>query len=452
MKKPSLPRGTRDFSPDTMVKRNYILSTIQAVFENYGYQPLETPALENLNILSGNYGEENDKLLFKILDSGDFLAKVKENPRNFDYRSLTPKISEKGLRYDLTVPFARYVVMNQHDITFPFKRYQIQPVWRADRPQKGRYREFYQCDADIIGTKSLICEAELVRLVEDVFDKLNIQVNIKINSRKILEGIAASLGAEGKEQAFFIAIDKLEKIGEKKVLYELEIAGFNKTSLEKVEEILSITGSNSEKISYLKALLGDIQIANDGLQEIKEVISLSSQLGSSHNYLEFDITLARGLSYYTGVIFEVKAEGVTIGSIGGGGRYDNLTGVFGLEGVSGVGFSFGVDRIFDVMTEMNLLSDSGISITRVLITSFDAELQNHGFVLLNKLRNAGIPSEIFPDVIKLKKQLNYANKKGIPFVVIIGQDEVKKGVYTLKNMISGEQIEADLDALMQAVK
>ncbi len=451
--KPTLPRGTRDFSPTTMVKRNYILSTIRAVFENYGYQPLETPALENLSVLTGKYGDEGDKLLFKILDSGDFLQKLKGDDRlELGYKQLTPKISEKGLRYDLTVPFARYVVMNQHDIVFPFKRYQIQPVWRADRPQRGRYREFYQCDADVVGTTSMTCEAEIVRMVEDVFEKLQIDVTTRINNRKILEGIIEILGAKGKEQALFIAIDKLDKIGKEKVLEELVEAGISSSILNKIADILDIKGSNTEKITFLERLLANSETGMAGLNEIKEVLTYSTAMGSDNSNLEFDITLARGLSYYTGVIFEAKAEGIVMGSLGGGGRYDNLTGVFGLEGVSGVGFSFGIDRIFDVMAERNKFPESSGIITKVLITSFDSESLKHGLGLLNKLRHEGISSEIYPDTIKLKKQLNYANKKGIPFVVLIGQDEIKKGIYTLKNMITGEQIEAELKALIQAVK
>jgi len=449
--KPTLPRGTRDFSPNTMVKRNHILSTIQSVFENYGYLPLETPALENLSVLTGKYGEEGDKLLFKILDSGNFLSKLKGDPQDLGYKYLTPKISEKGLRYDLTVPFARYVVMNQHEIAFPFKRYQMQPVWRADRPQKGRYREFFQCDADVVGTKSLTCEAEIVRMVEDVFDRLKIDVVTKINSRKILEGITEILGAKGKEQTFFVTIDKLDKIGNEKVLEELADAGFNSSSLKKVNEILNIKSSNSEKINYLENLLSSSVRGMEGLHEIKEVLTFSSDMGSDNKKLEFDITLARGLSYYTGVIIEVKAEGIVMGSIGGGGRYDDLTGVFGLEDLSGVGFSFGIDRIFDVMTELNLFPELSDRTTKVLITSFDPELQKYGLGLLNKLRHEGISSEIYPDPVKLKKQLNYANKKGIPFVVLIGRDEIEKGIYTLKNMISGEQIEVEVDALLQAI-
>ncbi|MFC2125779.1 histidine--tRNA ligase [Bacteroidota bacterium] len=450
--KPTLPRGTRDFSPNTMVKRNHILSTIQKVFENYGYLPLETPALENLSVLTGKYGDEGDKLLFKILDSGNFLSKLKGDALELGYKSLATRISEKGLRYDLTVPFARYVVMNQHEIAFPFKRYQMQPVWRADRPQKGRYREFFQCDADVVGTKSLTCEAEIVRMIEDVFDRLKIHVVTRINSRKILEGITEVLGVKGKEQAFYVTIDKFDKIGKEKVLEELADTGFNKSSLKKINEILNIKSSNSEKIIYLEDLLSSSVPGMEGLREIKEVLAFSSDMGSDNQKLEFDIILARGLSYYTGVIVEVKAEGIVMGSIGGGGRYDDLTGVFGLEGLSGVGFSFGIDRIFDVMTEMNLFPELSDRITKVLITSLDPELQKYGLGLLNNLRREGISSEIYPDPVKLKKQLNYANKKGIPFVVLIGRDEVDKGIYTLKNMISGEQVEVDMNTLLQAIK
>jgi len=450
--KPTLPRGTRDFSPSTMVKRNFIHSSIREVFENYGYLPLETPAFENLSVLTGKYGDEGDKLLFKILDSGDFLSKVDKDILEQDYKSLTPKISEKGLRYDLTVPFARYVVMNQHDISYPFKRYQIQPVWRADRPQKGRYREFYQCDADVVGTTSLTCEAEILRMVEDVFSRLALDVTTKINSRKILEGITEVLGAAGKEQTFYVAIDKLDKIGKVKVLEELALAGFADSTLEKVSEILDIRGSNEEMITHLEELLQTSEIGMEGIRDVRDILQFSSAMGSENLKVQYDITLARGLSYYTGAIFEVKADHVTMGSIGGGGRYDDLTGVFGLQGVSGVGFSFGIDRIFDVMNEMSLFPESSASITKVLVASFDPGSQKHGLDLVNRLRQENISSEIYPDPVKMKKQLNYANKKGIPFVVLIGENEIEKGVYTLKNMTTGEQAEVDLPTLFQTVK
>ncbi len=445
MQKPSLPKGTRDFAPEVMVKRNYILNIIRNVFEKFGFQPLETPSMENLDVLTGKYGEEGDQLIFKILNSGDFLNKISPNEKE-DYKKLTQKIAEKALRYDLTVPFARFVTMNRGTLSFPFKRYQIQPVWRGDRPQKGRYREFYQCDADVVGTDSLICEAEIVLMINEVLAQLGInRFALKINNRKILSGIAAYLGYPEKVSDMCVAIDKLDKIGEEKVLEELQERGFAEDSLQKIKPVISLQGDYSSKIDFLKSIFSQIEIGKKGVEEIEQVVALlSSFTGKSENIntlsLDFDITLARGLSYYTGAIFEVKAIGVSIGSISGGGRYDDLTGAFGMPDMSGVGFSFGVDRIYDVMEELGLFPEENtLSTTQVMFTNFDEAAQNYLLPMVAQFRAAGIRCEIYPDSSKLKKQMNYANRKNIPFVVLAGEEEIQSQKITLKNMLNGEQ-------------
>lgn len=442
--KPALPRGTRDFPPAVMVKRNFILNTIREAFERYGFLPLETPAMENLSVLTGKYGEEGDQLLFKILNSGDYLARVDKREQGFkDYNQLTPQISEKGLRYDLTVPFARYVVMNQHDIVFPFKRYQIQPVWRADRPQKGRYREFYQCDADVIGSDSLLCEAEIALLVHDVFANLGLRDYVlKVNSRKILEGIAEAAGDPDRAGEFFVLLDKLDKIGIENLKKLLADNQFEKEFIDRVGEIISFTGDPSEKLRILKEKLKSSEAGWMGIHEIEQFLRYLENINQKERpEVEFDITLARGLSYYTGMILEAKSTRVRIGSMGGGGRYDNLTGVFGLPDMSGVGFSFGIDRIYDVMEESHLFSDRHLLSTQIMITNFDEYTEKEAFKVLVQLRKNNIRAELFPDSVKIKKQLNYANKKGIPFVLMIGSEELKKGVCSLKNMSDGKQEE-----------
>jgi histidyl-tRNA synthetase len=453
MIKPALPRGTRDFSPEVMVRRNHILNTIRSVFEKYGFLPLETPALENLSVLTGKYGEEGDQLLFKILNSGDFLSKVDPKGKSLhDYNFLTQKISEKGLRYDLTVPFARYVVMNRHEILFPFKRYQIQPVWRADRPQKGRYREFYQCDADIIGSNSLICEADITLLVHDVFTDLGMkEYTLKVNNRKILEGIAESAGAKNRADEFFILLDKLDKIGPENLRKLLGDNNFPSDFIDRVEKIISYQGDTRAKLEFLGNNGLNEGIGREGLDEMQQYFTYIESLGNRHLPVELDITLARGLSYYTGMILEAKSTRVRIGSLGGGGRYDNLTGVFGLPEVSGVGFSFGIDRIFDVMEDQRLFAELHLPVTQVLVTNFDENTERHAFKILLELRNAGIRAELYPDQVKIKKQLNYANKKGIPFVLMIGSEELEKGVYALKDMQSGNQEELSLRALIDKI-
>lgn len=449
--KPSLPKGTRDFGPGQMIKRNFILNTIKRTFEKFGYMPLETPSMENLSVLTGKYGDEGDQLLYKILNSGDYLSKTTVKDYEQGAKALLHKISGKGLRYDLTVPFARYVAMNRHQITFPFKRYQIQPVWRADRPQKGRYREFYQCDADVVGTGSLICEAEIVLMIQETFQKLGIrEFTIKMNHRKILSGLVEVLG-EKDEGAFAVAIDKLDKIGLEKVLQELEEKGFSKRSLNILTSILSLQVGSAEKLTTLQNRLKDSEHGRKGIAELEKVLRYLKTFGIEAPVM-FDLTLARGLSYYTGAIFEVKVNNVNIGSVSGGGRYDNLTGMFGLPDVSGVGFSFGVDRIYDVMEELNLFPEENMVSTQVMITNFDAETEAYALRVLSQLRAKNINSEIYPDQAKLKKQLNYADKKSIPYVLVIGPEEVKSGNLTVKNMRTGSQDTLDLNAVMELVK
>jgi histidyl-tRNA synthetase len=455
MEKPTLPSGTRDFGPAVMAKRQFILDTIRTVFRKFGFLPLETPAMENLSTLTGKYGDEGDQLLFKVLNSGDFLSKVDSTTlTERSSKSILTQISEKGLRYDLTVPFARYVVMNRHEVSFPFKRYQIQPVWRADRPQKGRYREFYQCDADVVGTTSLICETEIILMINEVFAGLGIQdFSIKINHRGVLTGIAEAIGAKGNETALFVAIDKLDKIGEEKVREELRTKGFTNDSLNKLFEILNTKGSNIEKISSLRTQFTSSESGKVGIDDLDQVFSLVSAAGGKLDQVEFDISLARGLSYYTGCIFEVKIHNAGIGSVSGGGRYDNLTKAFGdKENVPGVGFSFGVDRIFDAMESLQLFPQGTTSSSQVLVCHFDQEGLTYGLRVLSKLREAGVASEIYPDVSKIKKQLDYANKKNIAFCVIIGSEEIQSGVLTLKDMIKGEQLKLEIAELVTKVK
>ncbi|MEK6476787.1 histidine--tRNA ligase [Catalinimonas sp. 4WD22] len=439
--KPTIPKGTRDFGPAEMAKRNYILDHIREVYRRYGYQQLETPSMENLSVLTGKYGDEGDQLLFKILNSGDFLSKTEPSDYNNGSAALLPKIAEKGLRYDLTVPFARYVVMNQSEITFPFRRFQIQPVWRADRPQKGRYREFYQCDADVVGTDSLTCEAEIVLMIEEVFERLGVKdISIKINNRKILAGLVEAVGAQGKESDLLIAIDKLDKIGQDKVIAELEEKNFSQAAIDKLMPIFNVEGNNQSRLESIRILLSGSETGLKGVNEIEEVIERVKMMGSEAASLEFDITLARGLSYYTGAIFEVKANNAVISSsISGGGRYDDLTGVFGMPGVSGVGISFGVDRIYDVMEGLGLFPGENLAGTQVLFISFDEETEKHALGLLSKVRKAGISAEIYPDQVKLKKQFAYADKKNIPYTIVVGADEMQKQAYGLKNLKSGEQ-------------
>ena len=450
MDKPTLPKGTRDFGPSVMAKRQFIFDAIRKVFQHYGFQPLETPAMENLSTLTGKYGDEGDQLLFKILNSGDFLKDVATKELE-NYKALTGEIAEKGLRYDLTVPFARYVVMNRNEIVFPFKRYQIQPVWRADRPQKGRYREFYQCDADVVGTTSLVCEAEIIMMIRTVFNSLEISdYTIKLNHRGVLNGVAELIGAGGNEVALFVAIDKLDKIGEEKVREELALKGFTESSLSSLFEILNTKGTNAQKIDCLRERFRSNAPGAKGVDDIANVLSLLRSSGSDDSHVEFDIPLARGLSYYTGCIFEVKINNVAIGSVSGGGRYDNLTQAFGdKENLSGVGFSFGVDRIYDAMEELKLFPKKAQVSSRVLVCHFDQPSFDYGLKVLSSLRSAGIASEIYPDLSKIKKQLEYANKKQIQFALVIGSEEVSTGLLAFKNLETGEQEKFYLEAIIE---
>lgn len=445
--KPSIPKGTRDFFPALMARRNYIFDTIKSVFQLYGYQPIETPAMENLSTLMGKYGEEGDKLLFKILNSGDYLDNVpSELLASKNSIKVTNKISEKGLRYDLTVPFARFVVQNRNDLVFPFKRYQIQPVWRADRPQKGRYREFYQCDVDVVGSDSLLNEVELIQIVSEVYKRLNISVTLKINNRKILAGIAEVIGEQDRIVDITVAIDKLDKIGLANVNLELADKGISAEAIQKLQPILALSGSNAEKLDKIEAVISSSETGSKGIEEMRTIFSYLKALDLEKN-IEIDLTLARGLNYYTGAIFEVKANDVEIGSITGGGRYDNLTGIFGMPGVSGVGISFGADRIYDVMTQLELFpKEIGIA-TEVLFTNFGPREELYVLPMVSKLRNLGVMCEIYPDQDKMKKQLVYANKKEIPFVVIAGDQEIEAKKITLKNMQSGEQLLLSIEKL-----
>ncbi|MFD1143174.1 histidine--tRNA ligase [Larkinella insperata] len=452
MQKPSVPRGTRDFGPEQMSKRLFLLETIRQTFRRYGFQPIETPALENLSVLMGKYGEEGDQLLFKILNSGDFANGLTGADWQENARKLTLKISEKGLRYDLTVPFARYVVMNRHALAMPFKRYQIQPVWRADRPQKGRYREFVQCDADVVGTDSLLCEAEIVLMLHESLRNLGIRdFTVKINNRKILTGISEVVGAEGQEGPLAVAIDKLDKIGKEKVVEELKQRGFSDGSIEKLEPMFQFPTETQAAFAQLKTWLAGSEVGLKGVAELEEVWALVAQYGLADARIQLDVTLARGLSYYTGAIFEVKANGVQIGSISGGGRYDNLTGAFGMPGLSGVGISLGVDRIYDVMEELKLFPETGLQSTQVLVVHLDAEGRSIGLPLLSQLRASNISAEAYPDTAKVKKQLDYANAKRIPYVVLIGSEEIQTGQLTLKNMVTGEQQKLTADQIVEKI-
>jgi histidyl-tRNA synthetase len=447
--KPSIPQGTRDFGPEKMAKRNYIFDIIKTVFKRFGFEQIETPTLENLSVLMGKYGEEGDQLLFKVLNSGDFLSKSTVQDFEGGSKKMMTKIAEKGLRYDLTVPFARYVVMNHSNLPMPFKRYQIQPVWRADRPQKGRYREFYQCDADVVGTDSLICEAEIIAMVGQVMNALKVPFSLKINNRKVLTGMAEALGEKGKEGILAVAIDKLDKVGIEKVNTELSEKGISAEAIAKLPDFLEVVGSNTEKLDKLAQLLSSSEEGLKGIQELRDINDFCKKMGVSLQNLDFDPTLARGLSYYTGAIFEVKALGVSIGSITGGGRYDNLTGTFGMPGLSGVGISFGVDRIYDVLEELELFPNNQTLSTQVLFCYFDEATQAHALSLLMRVRAAGLNAEIYPTVSKLKKQLDYANRKAIAYAIIIGSDEMESGLLTVKNLYSGEQQKSTIEDFLR---
>ncbi|MCE7057456.1 histidine--tRNA ligase [Algoriphagus sp. AGSA1] len=446
MQKPSLPKGTRDFGTVQMARRNYILETIKSTFQLFGYNQIETPAMENLSTLTGKYGDEGDQLLFKILNSGDYLKNVGDQDLRDGYKATLTKLSEKGLRYDLTVPFARFVVMNRNELTFPFKRYQIQPVWRADRPQKGRYREFYQCDADVVGTDSLLCEAEIILMIRSVFQKLKLgDYSIKLNNRKILTGISEAIGEAGKEGPLCVAIDKLDKIGWERVKNELCERGFATDSVEKLAPLVALQTDQVGKLTFLKQFLGGSEIGLQGVRELEEVFHILSTMGENLDFVELDIMLARGLSYYTGAIFEVKVNNVSIGSVSGGGRYDNLTGVFGLSGISGVGFSFGVDRLYDVLEELGLFPVESVQGTKILLTHFDQKAYEYALGLLKRFRDAGIKAELYPDLKKMNKQLDFASKKGVPFVGICGDSEIENKVIALKNLETGEQESVSLE-------
>ncbi len=439
MAKPGIPKGTRDFSPIEMAKRNYIFDTIREVYALYGFQQIETPAMETLQTLMGKYGEEGDKLLFKILNSGDFIGKVTDEElgeRNSLH--LASRLCEKGLRYDLTVPFARYVVMHREELQLPFKRYQIQPVWRADRPQKGRYREFYQCDADVVGSDSLLNEVELMQIIDTVFTRFGVRVAIKINNRKILTGIAEAIGEADKIIDITVAIDKLDKIGIDKVNDELRADGISEDAIRKLQPIVALTGSNEEKLEVIGNVLAGSEVGQKGLEETRFILDTLKSIGMN-NAIDLDLTLARGLNYYTGAIFEVKALDYTIGSITGGGRYDNLTGIFGMPGLSGVGISFGADRIYDVLNGLDLYPKEAVNGTQLLFINFGEEEAAYCLPILELCRSKGIRSEIFPDSVKMKKQMAYANAKQIPFVVIAGETEMNEGKFTLKDMATGEQ-------------
>ena len=450
--RPSIPKGTRDFSPEEMAKRNYIFNTIRDVYHLYGFQQIETPSMEMLSTLMGKYGDEGDKLLFKMQSSGDYFSGLTdEELLSRNAAKLASKFCEKGLRYDLTVPFARYVVMHRDEISFPFKRYQIQPVWRADRPQKGRYREFYQCDADVVGSDSLLNEVELMQIVDTVFTRFGIRVCIKINNRKILTGIAEIIGEADKIVDITVAIDKLDKIGLDNVNAELRAKGISDEAIEKLQPIILLSGTNDEKLQTLKTVLAESETGMKGVEETDFILSTLKSL-QIKNELELDLTLARGLNYYTGAIFEVKALDVQIGSITGGGRYDNLTGVFGLPGVSGVGISFGADRIFDVLNQLNLYPKDAVNGTTLLFINFGQAETTFSLQLLAKVRAAGIRAEVFPDAAKMKKQMSYANAKKIPFVALVGETEMQEGKLTLKNMETGDQSLLSVEEAIGVIK
>ena len=459
--KPSIPKGTRDFGPIEMAKRNYIFDTIREVYALYGFQQIETPAMETLQTLMGKYGEEGDKLLFKVLNSGDFLQKFSDeeisNLKSQTSNHIAAKLCEKGLRYDLTVPFARYVVMHREELQLPFKRYQIQPVWRADRPQKGRYREFYQCDADVVGSDSLLNEVELMQIVDTVFSRFGIRVQIKINNRKILSGIAEVIGAADKIVDITVAIDKLDKIGIDNVNAELRENGLSDEQIEKLQPIIMLAGTNEEKLNTIAEVLKDSETGLKGVEELRFIFGVlggnhHSQCSMLNSQLEFDLTLARGLNYYTGAIFEVKALDVEIGSITGGGRYDNLTGIFGMPGLSGVGISFGADRIYDVLNQLDLYPKESVNGTQLLFINFGEKETAYCLPLINKVRAQGIRAEIYPDATKMKKQMSYANAKHIPFVALAGENEMSEGKLTLKNMETGEQQMFTIDELIEKLK
>ena len=453
--KPSIPKGTRDFNPEAVAKRNYIINTIKSNFECFGFQPIETPSFENSETLMGKYGDEGDRLIFKILNSGDFLRKVDDTLyTQKDAGKLTPKISEKALRYDLTVPFARYVVQHQNDITFPFKRYQIQPVWRADRPQKGRFREFYQCDADVVGSQSLWQEVEFVQLYDAVFSALNLQgVTIKINNRKILSGIAEVIGAKDKLIDFTVALDKLDKIGEEKVKQEMLDRGIPQTGIDRLQPLFELSGDFETQIQRLKTILSTSEEGKKGIEELEFINKAISKLQLKTALLQLDVTLARGLNYYTGAIFEVSApDTVKIGSIGGGGRYDDLTGIFGLNDVSGVGISFGLDRIYLVLDELDLFPKTVVNDVEALFINFGDAEALYSMQAIKRLRNDGVNAELYPDSAKMKKQMSYANKRHINFVVMVGANEMSNNRFTLKNMLTGNQEELDFETLKTRLK
>ena len=450
--KPSIPKGTRDFGPVEMAKRNYIFNTIREVYALYGFQQIETPAMETLQTLMGKYGEEGDKLLFKVLNSGDFLNKVSDeelSERNALH--LASKLCEKGLRYDLTVPFARYVVMHRDELQLPFKRYQIQPVWRADRPQKGRYREFYQCDADVVGSDSLLNEVELMQIVDEVFSRFGIRIVIKINNRKILSGIAEVIGAADKIVDITVAIDKLDKIGIDNVNQELRNNGLNEEQIARLQPIIALSGTNDEKLATIAEVLKDSETGLKGIEECRFILDTLKATGLK-NAIQLDLTLARGLNYYTGAIFEVKALDVEIGSITGGGRYDNLTGIFGMPGLSGVGISFGADRIYDVLNQLDLYPQDSVNATRLLFINFGQQETAYCLPIINKVRACGICAEIYPDAAKMKKQMSYANAKQIAYVALAGETEISQQKITLKNMATGEQQLLTVDELISRIK
>ena len=449
--KPSIPKGTRDFLPDVMVRRNYIFDTIKGVFKRFGFQPIETPSMENLSTLLGKYGEEGDKLLFRILNSGDFMSGVQQNGEVLQAEKIAGKICEKGLRYDLTVPFARFVVQYRDQIAFPFRRYQIQPVWRADRPQKGRYREFYQCDVDIVGSNSILNEAELVQIVDEVFNALKINVVLKINNRKVLAGIAEYIGKPDALVDITVAIDKLDKIGIDAVNAELAQKGLDATAIEKLQPILFMKGDAREKFAQLKSLMSGIEVGEKGIEELETLFDYIDDMNVGIEY-ELDLTLARGLNYYTGAIFEVKAKDVAMGSISGGGRYDNLTGIFGLQGVSGVGISFGADRIYDVLTELNLFPEKNGDITEVIFLNFGPREERYCLPYLQQLRRNGVNAEIYPDAAKLQKQMKYADQRGIPVVVMAGEDEMNNKTFTVKFMKEGRQEKIEAERLLDMIR
>lgn len=449
--KPSVPKGTRDFTPMEMGRRDYIFNAIKRIFHMYGYSPIETPAMENLSTLLGKYGEEGDKLLFRILNSGDFMSKLSEGERDLPSNEISSKICDRGLRYDLTVPFARFVVQHQHEIVFPFKRYQIQPVWRADRPQKGRYREFYQCDADVVGSASLMNEAELIDIIDKVFSALSIQVSIKINNRKILAGIADYISEKDKIVDITVALDKLDKIGKEKVKEELEFKGISRKAIDRLEPILEMKGNRYDKTTSLQQILAS---SNEGIQGISEIETIFDLIQHTNiqNEMEFDLTLARGLNYYTGTIIEVKAKDIEIGSICGGGRYDDLTGIFGLEGTSGVGISFGADRIYDVLLQLGKFPENVEVTTQIMFVNFGDAEARYCIPILKELRESGITAEFYPEDVKLKKQFSYANNKKIKYVAIAGEQEMANNKLTVKSMESGEQMTIDKSGIVPFLK